>query len=290
MPREIITLLALAALVTACSGYPPDTFRGYPLLKRSEPTILLASTSIYENSPADLSQSNISTRAQICKGLTCTDPNGYQVPHFLVTADPDKPPIPVDELTFAGRIIIFPENYIRDSGGMAYRLLAKGDQVQIAVDHWTPATDPSGLQSSMAQTLARGHLRAEPGTPLPAGTWQGTAILHHIHQPDTFHLADASLVVELNRGEGRYRHAHFHTETPYPHDSADANAPPLEPFSQRLRNFSLQARNKWNTSNTEDFKGSFHGSQHEVAIVVFTNVPRRITGGAILYREVPEEQ
>ena len=59
MPRHIITLLALAALVTACSGYAPGTFRGYPLLKRSEPTVLLASTSNYETNPADPSQSKI---------------------------------------------------------------------------------------------------------------------------------------------------------------------------------------------------------------------------------------
>ena len=288
MPSHIITLLALAALVTACSGYAPGTFRGYPLLKRSEPTVFLASTSIYEKNPADLSRSNIFAVAYTCQGLTCTNPNEFQMPHILVTAE--NPSIPVDEITVAGRTMIFRENTNLNHGRVQYRLLARGDQAAISVDHWTPETDPDGpgLHSSITQTLARGHLRAEPGTPVPPGTWHGTAILHHIHQPDIFHLADASLTMREQSSNTPFHTFVFETAETSPYETTETA--PLEPFRQFIFNINRNPANITNGSIYNDFKASLHGSQHEIAIVVFTNLPRRITGGPILYREVPEEQ
>ena len=73
----------------------------------------------------------------------------------------------------------------------------------------------------------------------------------------------------------------MHTKQSYPRDTPDA--PRLESFSQSIRTVNLQSNNRWNTSHRKDLKGSFHGTRHELAIVVFTDVEHLIADGAVLY-------
>ena len=282
MPKNHAPTALLGALALAAAACGPATSSRYPSAIVTEPTTISVPTIIYNYNAGDPDNPALNLHTPHCAGTRCT---------FL--KDPVRSietwrtrliggSISLSQVTRRDNATFFRNDQHYDNGLKVWRLLARGDHTAFALEHLHSRPDfPKPHQILTA--IASGELKPDPGTPIPSGTWSGTAAIHTMHAPETAYLAKATLVVQPQPDDpGFARTGWFRTSTPEPRRVDEA--PQLRALSYPVGAVGHVPGHLSNPNVKHSLEGSFHGANHEVVVIAFSNTAHPLIGGAILYR------
>ena len=105
---------------------------------------------------------------------------------------------------------------------------------------------------------------------------------------DIAYFADATLIVPPpHDNPKRPRTSFLHIATPQPHNAN--NAPPLRAMTLPITSANDDTDHIANPDLRLSLQGSFHGTNHDVVVIVFSNAKNVLIGAAILYRDPGDE-
>ena len=286
MSRHFPFIPAFCLLLLATAACTPGSTSRHPSSAVAETSTIIATTVFHQFKPNDPNDSGLNSYTPECSALLCTYADG------AITITPNStrlqgPPIPVNQVTTINNVSLFRNDRLFDSGLKIWRLLGRGDYTAFVLEHLHSRPDlPTPKQVLTA--IATGEHPPAPNTPIPATTWTGTAAIHTINSADIAYFANATLTVPLpSDTPRRLRTSYLHIDTPKPLN-AD-NAPPLRAMTFPITEANDDTDQIWNPDPRLNVQASFHGTNHDVVVLVFSNARTLLIGGAILYRQDADE-